>query len=87
MSITMTEASDDSTEELALITPALPGVCFEVALSVGRNLCGVVKSTRCMEVGCLPARDFLDVDGVLKSDRSRLQLSSFSSDSTLLGVL
>jgi len=87
MSITMTEESDDSSVESTLDTPALPGVCFGVTFTVGRSFCGVVKSIRYMEVGRFPAKAFLDVDGVLNSSRSRLQLSSFSSESTLLGVL
>jgi len=76
MSITSGDASDDSS-----VLSTLMGVCFGVGvcLSVGRSFEGVVKSIKNMD----DARfTFVEVDGVPKSIRSRLQLSSFSSEST-----
>jgi len=86
MSMTNGDASDDSS-----VLSTLIGVCLGVSLNpsvclgVCRSFDGVVRSIRNMDESRLV---FFEVDGVLKSIRSRLQLSSFSSESTLpLGVL
>lgn len=87
MSITLGEESEYSFEESRLIISALPGVVFGVVLSVGRSFCGVVRSIKYIDDSRLPAIAFFDVDGALISSKSRLQLSSLSSESTPFGVL
>lgn len=86
MSIKLGEESEH-TEDSTLMTSTLPGAVFGVVLNVGRSLCGVVRSIKYIDDSRLPATAFLDVDGVLSSSISRLQLSSLSSESTLFGVL